>query len=56
MGATRLDWAAAHLGLDGEDKDVLRVILKSVWDEGKEAMALATLPGADPLRNPYEAP
>ena len=32
-----------------------RVIAEKAWDAGKEALALATLPGSAPLVNPYRA-
>ena len=36
------------------DEDHARHLLAIAWQAGAEAVALATLPGADPLTNPWE--
>jgi hypothetical protein len=38
---------------DDREEEHARHVLAVVWQEGAEAVALATIPGAAPLTNPY---
>lgn len=56
MSAGRLDWAAAHLSLMGDDVETLRVILARAWNDGwTERVVTGPAHYAErDRRNPYE--
>ena len=55
MAATRLEWAAAHLGLEGDQVETLRAILATVYEEGLDE-GWATYDSMYPPERPYGYP